>query len=63
MNEHEQREIEIALDKLRPHGKTLSAAGWRAELIVFAPAELDRLGSGYKVALVLPLERRAWRAP
>jgi hypothetical protein len=55
MSEHEQREIELALDKLRPYGKRLIEAGWRAELLVFGPTEFGRLGGGYKAALVLPL--------
>ena len=42
-------------DRLRPLAQELVAEGWRPELVVLAPAELERI-PGFKMALVVPLE-------
>jgi hypothetical protein len=57
MNEREQilTRAAAAIDRLHALGQELVAAGWRPEIIVFAPSELPRI-VGYKVALVLPVD-------
>lgn len=55
MNEREQVLLNEALDRLRPWGLELMATGWRPELVVLAPEEIERI-PGFKVALVVPLD-------
>lgn len=54
MNLVESILLHAATDYLRPLGEQLRDAGWRPEVVVFAPQELPRI-PGYKVALVCPL--------
>ena len=56
MNEREQILLRAAADALRSFGGELRQAGWTPELVVLAPPELERI-PGYKVALVVPLDR------
>jgi hypothetical protein len=55
MKEREQILVRAATDRLRPLAQELVDAGWKPELVVFAPHELERI-AGYKVALVVPLD-------
>jgi hypothetical protein len=54
MNEVETILLRRATDHLFPLAQKLREAGWRTEVIVFAPEEIERI-PGYKVALVVPL--------
>lgn len=53
--------LDAALDRLRALGALLIEQGWQPELIVFTPAEIERI-PGYKVALVVPIDSRASNA-
>lgn len=58
MNEPVELLVRAATDALRPYGTTLKDEGWRPELVVYAPGELQMGGKtngGYAVALILPL--------
>jgi hypothetical protein len=55
VTEREQALLRLAADRLRPFWHELSAAGWKSEVIVFAPEEIKRL-PGYKIALVVSLD-------
>lgn len=54
MNEREQVLLRAATERLRPAYDSLVEQGWRPEMIVFAPEEIERI-PGFKVALVVPL--------
>jgi hypothetical protein len=54
MTEREQLIVRAVVDRLRQLGAPLLAEGWRPELVVFDPSELQRL-PGYKVALVVSI--------
>jgi len=55
VNAREQELVRMITERLRLTGEELIRAGWRPELIVFAPGEIERI-PGYKVALVVPLD-------
>jgi hypothetical protein len=59
MNERQQLLLRAATDRLAVMGQTLIEEGWRPEIIVFAPPEIERI-SGYKVALVVPIDSAAF---
>lgn len=56
MNIREQALLELVTETLRPYGNELIGKGWNPQMVVLAPTELERI-PGYKVALVVPLER------
>ena len=55
MNANEQVLVDEALETLTQIARDLTGDGYRPQVIVFSPEEIDRI-PGYKVALVLPIE-------
>jgi hypothetical protein len=55
VTEREELLVHAVTDRLRALAASLIEAGWRPEVIVFAPSEIERI-PGYKVALVVPVE-------
>jgi hypothetical protein len=57
VNARDRTLLNAAADQLRPFGQSLARAGWRPELIVYAPGEAAERIAGYSVALVIPLDQ------
>jgi hypothetical protein len=55
MNERDIALVRHAIKHLQPLGSELAENGWRPEIILLAPEEIQRI-PGYKVALVIPLD-------
>lgn len=55
MKEPVQALLHPAAEALKPLGLSLRERGWTAELVVFAPGQLDRWPDQCVIALVVPL--------
>lgn len=55
MKTRERVLMDTVMARLSEFGVSLIDDGWKPELVVFAPQEIERI-PGYKVALVIPLD-------